>query len=217
MTDLPRCITDDETSCPDLATRLECIRTRFEQKMKEAEIENKHTVLDIQAKVDQWTAEQRPYWELKNVFGGIYTVIQRVLRKYADDDWKPLSDGTYLTMLDASNGSPKVSNPGSVRNVIDIGWFFSLLELYYSYPGDMSVTCIQWQKFVGINNALARIYVTVQEYSEMRAKMPTPAEYIDILFREPIPLIGVHKYRAMMRQCLDYDPTTAERLYPYYA
>jgi hypothetical protein len=212
MTDLPHCITD-ETPCPDLATRLEHIRNRFEQKMKEADAstENKYN------KVDQWTEEQRPFWELKNMFGGIYTVIQRVLRKYADDDWKPLSDGTWFASIDASSGSPKVSNPGSVRNVVDIGWFFSLLELYYSYPGDMSVTCIQWQKFVGINNALARIYVTVQEYSEMRAKMPTPTEYFDILFREPIPLIGVHKYRAMMRHCLDYDPTTAEQLYPYYA
>lgn len=209
--DLPKCITDT-SGIFDIHNRICPISSPILEPARESEVSKP---FDIEA----YQAEQRPFWELKNVFDGIHTVIQRVLRKYSDNDWKPLSDETYLTSIDESSGSPKVSNPGSIRNIIDVGWFYSLLELYYSYPVDMSITCAQWQKFVGINNSLAKIYVTVQEYSWMRAKMPKPEDFLEVVFREPIPLIGVLKYWSLMKNCLDYDShdsTRMERLYPYY-
>jgi hypothetical protein len=159
--------------------------------------------------------KQRPDWELKNVFWVIYHTVQTILRKYSDDVWKPLSDAMYLTTIDSSNGDPKTSFTDEMR-VADLGWFYGLLEQHYGQPGRDMVTCAQWQKYVGITNAIARIVVSIKQYKRMRKAMPHPKSYISVSFREPIPCIGREKYLAGLKKCLDYTSDAVQK-YPYFA
>jgi hypothetical protein len=154
-------------------------------------------------------ASQRPYWELKNAFNPIYTAVQKALRKYNSDDWKPLSDSMRLPIIDASNGDPLTTYTGDQRE-IDVGRFYGLLELHFGAPNleDCIVTCEQWQKFVKINNTFATIFCSIEMYERMRKKMANPEKYLAISFRSPIPLIGNAKYRAIIKKCVDYTPAT---------
>lgn len=157
---------------------------------------------------DAFDAARRPYWELKNVFNSIYTTIQKVLRVYNDDDWKPLSDSMRLPIIDASNGDPQTTYTNDQRE-IDVGRFYGLLELYFGAPNhdDCIVTCEQWKKFVKINNILAPIICSIDMYERMRKKMVDPDRYLAISFRSPIPFIGDAKYFALLKKCVDYSPT----------